>query len=136
MNWLFYLKLYLATLAAFLLIDLIWLGWAARNFYQEKLSTLLSPQTNWAAAILFYLIFIAGILIFVVIPTLKVGTPSKAILLGAVFGLVTYATYDLTNLATLKGWPLVITLVDLSWGTFLSAFVAWISFTIGRWLGA
>ena len=138
----FYIKLYLATLAAFLIIDLIWLGLVARGFYGRYLGFLMSPKPNWAAAILFYLLFILGLLIFVVVPGLQAGslpsdgfaTPGKAVLLGALFGLFTYATYDLTNLATIKDWPLIITIVDLIWGMILSSLVTWISFLVGRWL--
>jgi len=135
MNLAYYLKLYLATLAAFLIIDLIWLGLIARSLYQKFLGGLLSPQTNWIAAIIFYLLFIVGILVFAVVPGLQAGSLTKAVLLGAFFGLITYATYDLTNLATLKGWPVAITLIDITWGTILSACVAFISFIFGRWLG-
>ncbi len=135
MNLSFYIKLYLLTLAAFLVIDMVWLGLVARGFYRKYLGYLLSPSPNWIAAILFYLLFVAGILVFAVVPGLEAGTPGKAVLLGALFGLFTYATYDLTNQATIKDWPLVITLVDLVWGTVLSSTVAWIGFVIGRWLG-
>lgn len=135
MNLSFYVKLYLLTLVAFLAIDMVWLGLVARGFYRKYLGYLLSPSPNWIAAILFYLLFVAGILVFAVVPGLEAGTLGKAVLLGALFGLFTYATYDLTNQATIKDWPLVITLVDLVWGTVLSSTVAWIGFVIGRWLG-
>ncbi|HSF82739.1 MAG TPA: DUF2177 family protein [Anaerolineales bacterium] len=130
----FYLKLYLATLIAFFLIDMVWLGVVARNFYRKYLGFLLSPNPNWAAAILFYLLFIGGILIFAVIPGLQAGSLGKALLLGALFGLLSYATYDLTNLATIKDWPLIVTVVDMIWGTVLAASVTWVSFLAGRWL--
>jgi uncharacterized membrane protein len=87
------------------------------------------------AAILFYLLFIAGLLVFAVVPGLKAGSLGKALLLGALFGLLTYATYDLTNLATIKDWPLVVTLVDLVWGVVLATSVTLVSFLVGRWLG-
>ncbi len=135
MNLSFYVKLYLLTLVAFLAIDMVWLGLVARGFYRKYLGYLLSPNPNWIAAIIFYLLFVAGILVFAVVPGLEAGAPGKAVLLGALFGLFTYATYDLTNQATIKDWPLVITLVDLVWGTVLSSTVAWIGFVIGRWLG-
>lgn len=130
----FYVKLYLATLAAFLVIDLLWLGVAARGLYQKHLGFMLSPRPNWAAAFAFYLLFIVGVLVFAVIPGLQADSLSKAILLGALFGLISYATYDLTNLATVKDWPLTITIIDMLWGTALSSMVTFISYLVGRWL--
>jgi len=131
----FYVKLYLSTLAAFFVIDLIWLGLVARGLYRKFLGFLLSPTPNWTAAILFYLLWVAGLLVFAVVPGLQAGSVKKALLLGALFGFLTYATYDLTNQATVKDWPLTITVVDLLWGTFLATAVSYISFLIGRWLG-
>jgi len=129
------IKLYFSTLVAFLSIDLLWLGLLARGFYRKHLGFLMSPSPNWTAAIIFYLLFIAGLLIFAVIPGLTGESMGKAVLLGALFGLFTYATYDLTNLATIKDWPLTLTVVDILWGVVLSSAVSWISFLIGRWLG-
>jgi uncharacterized membrane protein len=134
MNAAFYIKLYLASLAAFLVIDMIWLGGVARSFYRQQLGVLMSPAVNWAAAIVFYLLFIAGLLVFVVLPGLRSGSLGQALLAGAFFGLVTYATYDLTNLATLRNWPWVMTVVDLLWGAVLSSAVSGISFLVGRWM--
>ena len=130
----FSIKLYLATLGIFLAIDLLWLGLVARTLYRKYLGYLMSANVNWSAALLFYLIFITGLLIFVVIPALKSGSFSQAVWMGALFGLVTYATYDLTNLATIKDWPLPITLVDMLWGIILSVTVTASSFWLGRWL--
>lgn len=134
MNAGFYIKLYLAALAAFLVIDMIWLGGVARGFYRQQLGALMSPSVNWAAAILFYLLFIAGLLVFVVAPGLRSGSLGQVLLAGAFFGLVTYATYDLTNLATLRNWPWVMTVVDMLWGTVLATAVSGISFLVGRWM--
>jgi uncharacterized membrane protein len=131
---LFFLKLYLATVPVFFLIDMIWLGFVARNFYREQLGALLSPKVNWTAAILFYLLFIAGILIFAVLPALEKGSWSKAAVMGALFGLFTYATYDLTNLATLNKWPLTVVVVDIVWGMVLCASVASVSYLLAQWL--
>jgi uncharacterized membrane protein len=128
------LKLYFIALGAFLAIDLLWLGLVARYFYQQQLGYLLAPRTNWGAAIIFYLLFVAGVLVFAVLPGLQAGSLGKALLLGAFFGLVTYATYDLTNLATVKDWPLVVTLVDMTWGVVLSSLVTLVSFFAGQWL--
>lgn len=132
MDFLGHVKLYFITLAAFLVIDLVWLGWLARDFYQKYLGDLMSPNVNWAAAILFYLLFVAGLIVFVVSPGLQTGSLARTILLGAFFGLVTYATYELTNLATLKSWPVFLTVVDLAWGVILSSLVSWISYLAGR----
>ncbi len=131
----YYIKLYISALAAFLLIDAIWLGLVARGFYRKYLGFLLSPTPNWAAAIIFYLLFIVGLVVFAIAPGLQAASLGKALLLGALFGLLTYATYDLTNLATIKDWPLIVTLVDLVWGVILSSSVTWVAFQVGRWLG-
>lgn len=131
---LFDLKLYLLTIPIFFAIDLVWLGLIANNLYQKNLAHLLSPQVNWPAALCFYLIYIAGILLFAVRPALTTGSLPYALIWGALFGFFTYATYDLTNLATLRDWPLKIVAVDILWGTLLCALVAAGSFKIGRWL--
>jgi uncharacterized membrane protein len=128
------LVMYLITLAVFFLIDTIWLGVVAKGFYRRHLGPMLSPKVNWAAAILFYLLFIVGLLVFVIKPALVSGEPLKALFLGALFGLISYATYDLSNLATLKDWPLGVTIVDLIWGSVLGGAVSFISVVLGRWL--
>lgn len=130
----FYIKLYLATLVAFFAIDMVWLGLVARTFYRKYLGFLMAPNPNWLAAIIFYLLFIVGILVFVVVPGLADNSLKTTLLRAALFGLITYATYDLTNLATLKNWPLTITIVDLIWGIVLSVMVSYISFMAGKWL--
>lgn len=89
---------------------------------------------NWTAAIIFYLLFIVGLVVFVVAPSLAKQSWSQALLLGALFGLICYATYDLTNLATIKNWPILVTVVDLIWGTVLSASVSYISYNVIRFL--
>ncbi len=128
----YYIKLYFVTLFAFLAIDMVWLGLVARNFYYEQLGFLMSPATNWVAAMIFYLLFIVGILVFVVLPGLKENSLKATILRAALFGLVTYATYDLTNLATLKDWPLLITIVDMAWGTVLTIAVSCVGYYSGK----
>jgi len=134
MNILFYLKLYALTVPVFFIIDLIWLGVVARGFYQKNLKYILSPNVNWTAAIIFYLIYIAGILIFAVLPGVAKDSVRHAALWGALFGFFTYATYDLTNLALLKDWPLNIVVVDILWGVVLCTVVSTLSFYIARWL--
>lgn len=130
----FYFKLYFATLIAFFAIDMVWLTLVARTFYRKYLGFLLASSPNWLAAIIFYLLFIVGILVFVVVPGLEHNSLKTTLLRAALFGLITYATYDLTNLATVKDWPVLVTVVDLIWGTFLSVAVSFISYIAGKWL--
>jgi uncharacterized membrane protein len=134
MNIPFYLKLYALTVPVFFIIDLIWLGIVAKGFYQKNLKFILSPNVNWTAAIIFYLMYIAGILIFAVVPGVAKDSLRHAALWGALFGFFTYATYDLTNLALLKDWPLNIVIIDILWGVVLCTIVATLSFYIAKWL--
>ena len=130
----FYLKLYALTLPVFFIIDMLWLGVVARGFYRRNLANILSPDVNWPAAFIFYFIYVAGIIFFAVRPAVSEGSLGNAALLGALFGLFTYATYDLTNMATIKKWPVVIVVVDMIWGVCLCTLVAVSSFTIAGWL--
>lgn len=130
----FYLKLYLCTLVAFFAIDMFWLVLVARGFYQKHLGFLMRSSPNWTAAIVFYLLFVFGLLVFVIVPGLETGSTKKLLVLGALFGLITYATYDLTNLATVKGWPWIVTVVDLAWGGILATSVSYLGFLAGKWL--
>ena len=134
MDTFFYLKLYLLTIPVFFAIDLLWLGVIAKDLYQKNLGHLLSPEVNWPAAFAFYFIYIAGIILFAVRPALADQSLFKALVWGALFGFFTYATYDLTNLATLKDWPVKIVFIDIAWGVVLCSLVASISYQIGRWL--
>ncbi|MBN1548799.1 MAG: DUF2177 family protein [Syntrophaceae bacterium] len=126
--------LYVITFVCFFLIDMVWLGVVAKGFYRRHLGEMLSSRVNWIAAILFYLLFIFGLVVFVVRPMTIQNAPLNALALGALLGLLCYATYDLTNLATLKDWPLVVTVVDLIWGTVLGASVSLVSVLLGRML--
>jgi len=94
----------------------------------------MAKNPNLLAALIFYLLYIVGVVAFVLLPSLKNNSLSQAIVMGGLFGLCCYATYDLTNLATIRDWPLVITIIDLIWGTTLSALVAGISFSIYKWI--
>ena len=132
---LYYLKVYVLAFAGFLAIDMVWLTVVARGFYRRQLGFLLSDQPNWWAALSFYLLFVVGLLVFAVLPGLQAGSLRRTLLLGGFFGLVTYATYDLTNMATVKNWPWLVTLVDMAWGTVLAAAVSGIGYLAGRWLG-
>lgn len=124
--------LYLITWAVFFAVDMIWLGAVAKGFYRKHLGYLMAPKVVWPAAILFYLLFIAGLVVFAVRPGVLAGAPLKGLLLGAFLGLVSYATYDLTNQATVKDWPVIVTVVDLVWGTVLGGSVAGVSVLLGR----
>jgi uncharacterized membrane protein len=130
-----YIKLYLMAVPIFFLMDMFWLGLIARNFYQKHLGFILSPQVNWPAAITFYLIYIAGIIFFAVVPALEKDSLATAILWGGLFGFFTYVTYDLTNMALIKGWPLKVVIVDVVWGFFLCATVAALTFKAAKWIG-
>jgi len=121
-----FLALYALSVPIFFVIDMIWLGFVARNFYQNRLGHLLG-DVNWIAAIVFYLIFLIGLTIFATYPAAIAGKVSQAVLYGALFGFFTYATYDLTNLATLKDWPLSVVFVDIAWGAVLGGAVAGIT---------
>jgi len=124
------LKLYAVALPTFLVIDLVWLGLVARSFYQTHLGHLMRANVNWAAAMVFYLVFVAGIVVLVVWPAVERESLVWALSLGALFGLVTYAAYDLTNLAVMEGFSLKIALVDLLWGTVLCAVVSAITYSV------
>jgi uncharacterized membrane protein len=125
-----FIKLFLIALPLFFIIDMIWLVLVAKNFYSKHLGFLMRPDINWTSAIIFYLLFIVALIAFVISPALEKQSLRYALLYGAFFGLVTYATYDLTNLATLKDWPLIVTVVDLIWGMVLSASIAVLTYLI------
>ncbi|MBE0700662.1 MAG: DUF2177 family protein [Acholeplasmataceae bacterium] len=127
-----FLKLYGISFVVFFAIDLLWLGIIAKNLYQNQIGHLLKADVNWIAAIIFYLVFIAGLVLFVLMPAVEKGNLWHAVIFGALFGFITYATYDLTNLATLKDWPLQMTIIDLAWGTFLGTSTSTIAFLLYR----
>jgi len=114
---------------------MIWLGLIAKNFYAKHIGFLMKTNINWTAAIIFYLVFIVGLIIFVIVPALKENSWGTALLLGALFGFITYTTYDLTNLATIKDWPLIVTIIDLIWGTVLATSVSVVSFFVASKIG-
>ncbi len=124
------LKVYLITIVVFFLVDIVWLGFIAKNLYKNYLGHLMTPNVNWTAALIFYALFIGGLVFFVINPAIEKESIKYAILVGGFFGLITYGTYDLTNLATMKDWPLNITVIDLIWGTVLNAATSGITFTV------
>jgi len=130
-----FLKVYAIAVPVFFAIDMVWLVLIARNFYKNQIGFLMKPEINWTAAILFYLLFLVGLVVFVISPALEKKEWTRALWSGALFGLITYATYDLTNLATLKDWPLAVVIVDMLWGSLLAASVSVITyFIVLRWV--
>lgn len=130
-----YIKIYFITLIIFFIIDIIWLGFIASGIYKQYLGYIMKTDVNFIAALLFYMLFIVGIIFFVINPAIEKDSLSYAIFAGAFFGLITYATYDMTNLATIKDWPLFITVIDLIWGTVLCSLTASLSFYLIKLLG-
>lgn len=131
MNLVYYLKLYTLTFVVFLGIDLVWLIKIAPSFYKSNIGHLMAEKPNLMAAAIFYIFNIVGILVFAVIPGLKANSHKTALVLGALYGALSYATYDLTNLATLRNWPLKVTIVDIAWGAFLTGIVSVICYFLG-----
>lgn len=130
-----FFRLFSIALPVFLVIDMIWLVFVANGFYKQQIGNLMKTDINWAAAILFYVIFIAGLVMFVIAPAVEKKAWMQALLTGAFFGLVCYATYDLTNLAVAKDWPLPVTIVDLVWGATIAASVSVITYFIAIRIG-
>jgi uncharacterized membrane protein len=130
-----HLKLYGLTATAFFAIDMVWLGVVAPRFYERHLGPLLREDVVWSAAAGFYLLYIAGIVVFAVLPGLAADSVGRGAALGAFFGLVAYATFDLTSMALIRGFGWTVVAVDLAWGTVLTATVSTVGFYAGRWLG-
>ena len=130
-----FLKLYFIALPVFFAIDFIWLAFVAKNFYAKQIGFLMKTNINWSAAIIFYLLFIVGLVLFIISPAVEKKSLITAIIMGGLFGFFTYATYDLTNLATLKNWPLTVSIVDMIWGTILAASVSTITYLIATKIG-
>ncbi len=124
-----FVTLYAISVPIFFAIDMVWLGLIASNFYRTKLAHVMG-DINWTAAIIFYLVFLVGLVFFAIYPAVEKGQWTTALVYGALFGFFTYATYDLTNLATLRDWPLSVTLVDMVWGTILGGSVAVVTYVV------
>ncbi|HMB66002.1 MAG TPA: DUF2177 family protein [Patescibacteria group bacterium] len=124
------LKLFLIAFPVFLLIDMLWLGVIAKNFYYRQIGSLIKKRVNWSAAIIFYGLFVFGLVFFVIVPAVESISWVVALFRGSLFGLITYATYDLTNLSTLNNWPLKLTIVDILWGVVLASLVSIITYFI------
>ena len=126
-----FFKLYIVAIVVFFAIDLFWLAIIAKDLYREQIGHLMSSEVRWGPAILFYCLYIAGLVFFAVLPGFNEQNWISALLYGGFFGLVCYATYDLTNLATLREWPIKIVVYDLLWGSFISAVTSLATFWIG-----
>jgi uncharacterized membrane protein len=129
-----FITLYFLALCLFFTMDMVWLGFIAKTFYQNQIGFLMRSDINWIAAAIFYLLFILGLVVFVILPAVHAESWQKALLLGALFGLICYATYDLTNLAVLKNWPVMMTIVDMIWGMTLSALVSVMTYFGATWV--
>ena len=125
-----FVKLYAVTVPLLFVIDLAWLGLVAKEFYRTRLGDLMRPDPRWGAAVLFYLLYVAALLVFAVLPGLERASLARATGLGAGLGCVCYCTYDLTNLALAKGFPTSVAVVDIAWGTMLGAAVSAAAFTL------
>ncbi|MGJ7575525.1 DUF2177 family protein [Variovorax sp. RB2P76] len=121
------------TFVVLLVIDMIWLGVVAKGMYQEAMGDLMSPNPRLAFAAVFYLIYPIGLLIFAIVPGLAAQGVMRAALMGGLFGLFCYATYDLTNLAVIRNWPLALSFIDIAWGTLVSGVAAAAGAATLRW---
>ena len=128
-----WLKLYLVAAVTFVGLDFVWLLLIARKLYQEQLGGLLG-QAKIVPAVIFYLLYLVGILFFVVNPAIEKESLFYAIIAGGFLGLLCYGTYDLTNLSTIKDWPILVTSLDLVWGTFVTATTSGITYLIAQWI--
>lgn len=125
---------YVGTALAMLVLDVIWLTQMVNRLYQPRIGELLAEKPSMPPAVVFYLLYVAGIVILAVMPALREGGWKRLLVHAAVFGLVAYATYDLTNQATMKTWSTTITLVDMAWGTFITTVAASAGYAAARWL--
>lgn len=128
--------IYGACVVAFFAIDFVWLSTMNSRFYQPRLGSLLAEQPKLGVAAGFYLLYVIGVVALAVVPGLKEGAVVAALWRGALFGLLAYATYDLTNLATIQGWPWELAVVDMIWGTVLTGTVSVVGYYAGRLIGS
>jgi uncharacterized membrane protein len=125
---------YAATAIVFCGLDFLWLGYVAKGYYQSQIGALLLEKPNLPAAALFYALYVAGMLVFAVLPALDADAWTRALLQGVLFGFFAYATYDLTNLATLKGWSTGVALLDIAWGSIVTGASATAGYAIAKTL--
>ncbi len=121
------MKRFFLVFFVFLIIDLIWLVKISPHFYKSNLGHLLADKVNFAPALVFYVIYIIVLLLFVINPAVEQKNLIQALYMGAILGIAMYGTYDLTNMATLKDWPLIVTVVDLAWGGFITSVTGFVS---------
>jgi uncharacterized membrane protein len=119
-----FLRMYAAGVVTCFAMDVVWLGVVANGFYRRQIGHLMRPDVQWAPAVLFYLVYVAALVVFVAAPAADRHSVARAAAYGAFFGLAAYAAFDLTGLALLKDFPVAAALVDLAWGAFLSAVVS------------
>lgn len=127
-----YLIAYSAALVALAVVDGLWLSWAGKNIFEPAMGPILAEKTNYVPAVIFYLLYPLGILLFAVMPALRESHFPTALLYGAAFGFFVYMTYDMTNMATLKVWPLHFVLIDIAWGTFVTALSASAAYLVAQ----
>jgi len=125
-------KVYLTATVAFLILELTWIGLLARSFYIDQIGFLLSDNPNWLAAVLFYLLFIAGLLYFSILPALNDKAVKKGAIQAAFYGLITYGTYSLSNLSLIKNWPVSVSVLDMTWGTIVSVMVYFVTLNVSK----
>jgi uncharacterized membrane protein len=130
-----WLWLYLISFAVFLAIDAVWLFTMSARFYKVQLGDLMRDQPNLPVALLFYVFYVAGVIVLAVMPGVEADSAIKAAAYGALLGFVAYGTYDITNLATVRGWPVIVTAVDMAWGSALTATISVVGYYSARWLG-
>jgi len=129
-----YFKLFLSSFITFLILDFIWLGFVAKDFYARQLALYLTDNVIWSSALIFYILFNIGLLIFVIMPSIEKNSYLTLVLYAILYGLVTFATYDLTNLATVKEWPLIVSLIDMTWGMFVAFSSASVAFFANKYI--
>ena len=132
MNMVTFLKAFAATGTTMFALDLLWLGVVAKGFYAKYMGTLLRPDVKWLPALLFYFLYVSAVVVFVVMPAAERRSLGRALGLGAFFGLAAYATYDLTSLALIRDFPLIVALVDLAWGVVLTTVAATAGYAVAR----
>ena len=127
-----YFGIYLSFLVCLLTVDLVWLLGIAKNLYRDEMGDLMASEPKLFVALAFYLIYALGVCIFVIIPALSKQSFADALIYGALFGLFCYMTYDLTNLAVIRNFPTRLALIDIAWGSFVTALGSGITYWVGN----
>lgn len=130
-----FIKQYFIALIIFLIIDMAWLLVIAKKMYENEIGWLMAKKPNLIAAVIFYLIFVGGLVYFAIMPAIFTSNFRLLIINAALFGLMTYATYDLTSLAVVKNWPVIMSIIDIAWGMFISIATSMITWVIFKWIG-